>query len=119
MDPDHPYLAEDPYYWRVLTAQALHHLMTRAVSLCFPQRMDQGTFHAHLVGVMEKNWALLQQRPIDSHALSSPPMCLRGDLCKGCFRGFVDTLGQSASFYPRVGGHPKGTAASALQLSSE
>lgn len=51
--PDRPYLAEEPYYSMVLTAKALHHLMNRAVSLFFPLRMDQCTFHAHLVGVME------------------------------------------------------------------
>ena len=118
VDPDRPYLAEDPYYWRVLTAQALHHLMTRAVSLCFPQRIDQNTFHAHLVGVMENNRALLQQHPIDVHALGSPPMRLRGDLCKDCFRKFADTLGRNAAFFHSTGSHPKGTAVSALQLSS-
>lgn len=119
VDPDRPYLAEEPYYWRVLTAQALHHLMTRAVSLCFPQRVDQSTFHAHLVGVMQHNRALLQQHPIDVHALGSPPMCRRGDVCRDCFRKFADTLGQNAAFFHRTGGQPKSTAVSALQLASQ
>ena len=58
--PDRPYLSEEPYYWMVLTVDDLHHLMNRAVALCFPQSEDRGPFQAYLVGVMANNRVRLQ-----------------------------------------------------------
>ncbi|CAB1096285.1 unnamed protein product [Ectocarpus sp. CCAP 1310/34] len=102
----------------VLTPKALLQLMNQAVSLCSPQRMEQGTSRAHLVGVMRQSRNLLQQHPIDSHAPGSQQMRLRGELCQDCFRNFVTTLDQNAPFFDQGGSPPQGTVVSVLQLSS-
>ena len=52
----------------VLTVDDLHHLMNRAVALCFPQSGDRGPFQAYLVDAMVNNRATLQHHPIDAYA---------------------------------------------------
>ena len=92
---DHVYQCVD---MEVLTVESLYHLLNRAVAMCFPQA-DQSPFHAHLVSVMTNSRTLLQPYPIDTHALGSPQMQLRGEVCRSCFRNFVTTLGEHSQFY--------------------
>ena len=82
----------------VLTVEDLYHLLNRAVAMCFPQA-DRATFQAHLVSVMTSSKTLLQPYPIDHHALGSPLMKQRGEVCRSCFRNFVTTLGEHSQFY--------------------
>ena len=46
VDPNSPYLAEEPYFWMVLTGPNHQHLLTRAVKLSTPAALDQSTFHS-------------------------------------------------------------------------
>ncbi len=100
VDPARPYLSEERYYWMILSVEDLYHLLNRAVALCFPQE-DQSPFQAHLVGVMNVNRERLQQYPVDHHALGSPLMQERGQVCQDCFRAFVATLAEHARFFKR------------------
>eukprot|EP00752_Nemacystus_decipiens_P017539 g15718.t2 len=116
--PDRPYLSEEPYYWMVLTAENLYHLMNRAVALCFPVPTDRVAFHSYLVGAMVNTRATLQLHPIDSHALGSPQMAARGKICASCYHDFTRTLGQNACFYNHPTTPSKGAPVSALRTSS-
>ena len=76
--PDRPCLSEPDYFWMVITPEALHHLLARAIKLCLPAGLDKATFHARLVEVFEQKQMLFQQHPIDTHALGSAAMQTRG-----------------------------------------
>ena len=106
---DHVYQCVD---MEVLTVESLYHLLNRAVAMCFPQA-DQSPFHAHLVSVTTNSRTLLQPYPIDTHALGSPQMQLRGEVCRSCFRNFVTTLGEHSQFYA-----PPPTDMAAIQTKS-
>ncbi|CAB1096262.1 unnamed protein product [Ectocarpus sp. CCAP 1310/34] len=110
--PDRPYLAEEDYFWMVLTVEDLHHLLDHAVALCFPQ-VDQVPFLAHFVGVMGNNRAVLELYSTDTHALGSPHMRRRGQICHHRYGSFVTTLGENSQFYA-----PRPTDMAALQTKS-
>ena len=118
VNPNTPYLAEEPYFWMVLTGPNLQHLLNRAVKLCTPAALDQSTFHSQVVHVMQQNTELLRYYNIDTHALGSPFMRERGQRIKDIYANFVSLLAEQAAYYATPTTRSTRTSMSTLQTSS-
>ena len=118
VNPNSPYLAEEPYLWMVLTGPNLQHLLNRAVRLCTPAALDQSTFHSQVLHVMQQNTKLLRYHNIDTHVLGSPFMRERGQRIKDIYANFVSLLAEEAAYLATPTTKSTRMSMSALQTSS-
>lgn len=84
----------------------------------FPAGTGTKPFQAHLVGISDRNKALLTHYSVDTHALGSTQMQQRGQACKDCYLSFGSTLRQNAYLFARPTAPPAGADMSTLQHSS-
>lgn len=92
--------------------------MDRAIALCVPQPADRQTFVSILIQHHQTCESVLKLHRLDAHALSSPQMQARGELCKQIYFDFATTLAANARYYTPLAHRPTGKDVSALQTSS-
>ena len=94
-----PLLSEEAYFWMTLDPAVPYSLCDRAILLCFTGSDDIATFRAILVGRTELNNAVLQNYPVDMHALGSVATRKWDTFVRRFFKSFADLLGTNTIYY--------------------